>query len=116
MTAYKRGDVVLVSFVFADESGTKHRPAVVLSSNAYHENRQEVIIAAITSNVDRVLFGDYMLAGWNEAGLLFPSLVTGILRTIKMQMIHRRLGSVSPPELNAIDSNVHRILGLKTHP
>jgi mRNA interferase MazF len=111
MTAFKRGDVVLVSFVFADESGAKHRPAVVLSSRAYHQNREEVIIAAVTSNVDRVLFGDYMLAGWKEAGLLFPSLVTGILRTIKMQMIHRRLGSVSARELMAIDANVHNILG-----
>lgn len=112
MTAYKRGEVVLVSFVFADESGVKHRPALVLSSRAYHKNRQEVVVAAVTSNVDRVLFGDYTLAEWKKAGLLFPSLVTGILRTIKLQMIHRRLGSVSARELTAIDANVRNILGL----
>jgi hypothetical protein len=38
--------------------------------------------------------------------------VTGILRTIKLQMIHRRLGSVSTRELTAIDANVRNILGL----
>jgi len=114
MTAYKRGDVVLVGFVFADEPGAKHRPAVVLSSRACHKNRQEVIVAAVTSNVDRVLFGDYTLADWKGAGLLLPSLVTCILRTIKLQMIHRRLGSLSAHDLMAIDANVHDILGLKT--
>ena len=112
MTVYKRGDVLLVGFVFADESSAKHRPALVLSSRAYHQHRQEVIVAAVTSNVDRTLFGDYPLAEWKRAGLLFPSLVTGILRTVKMQMIHRRLGSVSARELQAIGANVQMILGL----
>jgi mRNA interferase MazF len=113
MTSYKRGDVVLVGFLFADESGMKRRPAVVLSSRAYYQNRQEVVVAAITSNVDRVRFGDHALAGWKEAGLLFPSLVTGILRTIKLRMIHRRLGSVPVREMKAIDLNLLEILSLK---
>ncbi len=112
MTGYNRGDVVLVGFVFSGESGAKHRPAVILSSRAYHQHRKEVVVAAITSNIDRVLFGDYSLAGWKEAGLLFPSLVTGILRTIRMQMIHRRLGSVSRRELSAIETSLRKILAL----
>jgi len=113
MTAYKRGDLVLVSFLFSDESGLKHRPAVVLSSPGYHQNRKEIVVAAVTSNVDRVLFGDHLLAGWKEAGLLFPSLVTGIIRTIKSQMIHRRLGSIPLREMTSIDLNLHKILGLE---
>ena len=113
MIAYKRGDMLLVSFLFYDESGLRHRPAVVLSSPAYHRNRKEIVVAAVTSNVDRVLFGDHLLAGWKEAGLLFPSLVTGIIRTIKSQMIHRRLGSIPHREMMSIDLNLHKILGLE---
>lgn len=112
MIAYKRGEVVLVAFMFTDESGSKHRPALVLSSPKYHRDRQEVIVAAITSNVDRALFGDHVLAGWQEAGLLFPSLVTGILRTIKVAMIHRRLGAIPKPEMTAINAAIREILGL----
>ena len=112
MTAYRRGDIVLVGFLFADESGLKHRPAVVLSSRAYQQSRQEVIVAAVTSNIDRVRFGDYAIAGWKAAGLLFPSLVTGILRTIKATMIHRRFGSVSALEMKAVDANLREILSL----
>ena len=41
MTAYSRGDVVLVGFVFAEESGKNFRPAVVISTPAYHRVRQD---------------------------------------------------------------------------
>ncbi|HSB80251.1 MAG TPA: type II toxin-antitoxin system PemK/MazF family toxin [Candidatus Methylomirabilis sp.] len=112
MIAYRRGDVVLVGFQFADDSGWKHRPAVVVSSAAYHRSRQEIIVAAITSNVTRVLYGDHVLAGWKEAGLLFPSVVTGILRTIKAAMVHRTLGSVRARELTTIDRTLRAALGL----
>lgn len=87
MTGCNRGDIVLVGFVFSEESGTKLRPALVISSQHYHRARQEVVVAAITSNVTRRLLGDHLIADWKGAGLLFPSLVTGIFRTIKRTMI-----------------------------
>jgi mRNA interferase MazF len=71
MTDYNRGDVVLVGFVFSDESRRKLRPAVVISSPAYNRARQEVIVAAITSNVRRRFFGDHLLADWKERGCFF---------------------------------------------
>ena len=112
MIAYNRGDVVLVGFVFSDESGKKLRPAVVISSPAYHRARREVVVAAITSNVKRRLFGDHLIADWKGAGLLFPSLVTGIVRTINRTMIDRKLGSMPKPDLEAIDRELRRSLSL----
>ena len=92
MTGYSRGDVVLVGFVFSDESGEKFRPALVVSSSTYHHARQEMIVAAITSNIKRRLYGDHLIADWKGAGLLFPSLATGILRTIKQTMVRKKEG------------------------
>ena len=112
MTAYSRGDVVLVELTFGDESGRKLRPALVLSSNQFNAARHDVIIAAISSNVKRRLFGDYLVGEWSSAGLLFPSVVTGILRTIKRPMIQRRLGSMSAKTLREIDQSLRRCLGL----
>ena len=112
MTAYKRGDVVLVGFVFSDESGTRLRPALIISSEAYHQARQDVIVAAITSNATRRLFGDYQIAAWQDAGLLFPSLVTGIVRTIKQTMIRRNLGSLAGPDEEAFGRILRRSLAL----
>jgi mRNA-degrading endonuclease toxin of MazEF toxin-antitoxin module len=112
MTAYSRGDVVLVGFVFSHESGTKRRPAVILSAPEYVRARQEVVVAAITSNIRRRLFGDHLIADWKGAGLLFQSAATGVIRTIKRAMIDRKLGAVAGPDLEAIDRGLRRSLGL----
>lgn len=112
MTGYEQGDIVLVRFVFADETGAKRRPAVIISASNYHHGRQEAIIAAITSNVGRLLVGDHLIAGWREAGLLFPSVATGIIRTIKQAMIQRRLGVMPPADTQAIQEKLRQVLGL----
>lgn len=112
MIVYNRGDVVLVGFVFSDESAKKLRPAVVISSAAYNRSRQEIIVAAITSNVRRRLFGDHLISSWKAAGLLFPSLVTGIFRTIKQTMIDRKVGTMPKLEMQAIDLKLRQSLGL----
>lgn len=113
MTEYNRGDVVLVSFVFSDETGERRRPAVIVSSEAYHKGRQEVIIAAITSRTDRILTGDYLISDWQGAGLLFPSVATGIIRTIKQGMIAKRLGTMPQLDMQEIEGNLQKALGLK---
>jgi mRNA interferase MazF len=112
MTVYNRGDVVLVGFVFSDESAKKLRPALVISSAAYNRSRQEIIVAAITSNIRRRLFGDHLIAEWKGAGLLFPSLATGIFRTIKQTMIERKVGTMPKSEMQAIDRKLRQSLGL----
>jgi len=113
MTEYNRGDVVLVSFVFSDETGERRRPAVIVSSNAYHQSRQEAIIAAVTSRTDRILVGDHRISDWQSAGLLFPSVATGIIRTIKQGMIAKKLGTMPRPDMQAIENNLRDALGLK---
>lgn len=112
MTASRRGDLVLVGFVFSDESGAKLRPAIVVSSAYYNRARQELIVAAVTSNVKRRSFGDHLIADWRQAGLLFPSVATGIVRTIKRGMIERKLGSLTATDLAAIDRKLRHTLAL----
>ena len=113
MTEYNRGDVVLVGFVFSDESGERRRPAVIVSSEAYHKSRQEAIIVAITSRTDRILMGDHLINDWEGAGLLFRSVATGIIRTIKQGMIAKKLGIMPVPDMKRIEGNLRDALGLK---
>ena len=113
MTEYNRSDVVLVSFIFSDETGERRRPAVIVSSDAYHQSRQEAIIAAITSRTDRILAGDHLISDWQGAGLLFPSVATGIIRTIKRGIIAKKLGSMPRPDMQGIEDNLRDVLGLK---
>lgn len=112
MTKYKQGDIVLVDFGFTEGTGSKKRPTLIISSDGYHKGRQEVIVAAITSNVERVLFGDTKIEKWKEAGLLYPSLVTGIIRTIKDNMIINKLGVLPQLDFQKVLKNFGKAIGL----
>jgi mRNA interferase MazF len=112
MTSFSRGDIVLVKFVFADEKGAKQRPGLIISTNRYHEGRREAILVAITSNIVRLLAGDYKVRAWRESGLLYPSVVTGIVRTIKHEMIGARIGALPALELAAVEGRLREILAL----
>lgn len=50
-TSYKFGDIVLVPFPFTDQMTRKRRPAVVVSSSAYHREQPDLILMAVTSQV-----------------------------------------------------------------
>ena len=112
MTIYKPCEIVLVNFIFSEGFGFKKRPALILSSDEYHQSRQEVIIAAITSNIERILLGDTKVKEWKKANLLFPSRVTCILQTIKGEMIERRLGILSSEDFEQVQKNLKIALGL----
>jgi mRNA interferase MazF len=52
MIDFKFGDVVLVPFPFSDQTTSKKRPAVVISSSTYHHSRPDLILMAITSQAN----------------------------------------------------------------
>jgi len=81
--AHSFGDVVLVPFPFTDQSGTKKRPAVIVSSRSYHARRRDLIIMAITSQVRSPLaFAEALVTDWQVAGLIKPSVLKPVFTTI----------------------------------
>lgn len=48
---YKQGDILLIPIPFTDLSSSKKRPVVVLSNNDYNDKTDDIIVAAITSNL-----------------------------------------------------------------
>jgi len=96
----------------ADEHGAKRRPVLILSDAGHHAGRQEVIVAAVTSDVSRLLPGDHLIDEWQSAGLPQPSVATGILRTIKQAMIERVFGRMTAHDLRAYQDRLRQTLGL----
>lgn len=94
-TTYSFGDVVLVPFPFTDQSATKKRPAVVVSSDAYNRARPDIILMAITGHLsDYPRIGEVIVSGWREAGLLKASTIKPILATIENGQILRTFGKL----------------------
>lgn len=112
MTGFEFGDLVLVPFPFTDQSTTKRRPAVVVSSAAYHRERPDLLILAVTSQVRPVAgMGEAAITKWKEAGLLKPSVFKPALATIERRLVVRALGQLEEEDRAALRRVLAEILG-----
>ena len=112
MTPCRFGDVVLVRFPFTDQVGSKQRPAVVVSGDAYNLERPDVVLMAITSQIKATSgLGEVWLAGWQEAKLLKPSAVKPVFATFEATLILRTFGSLTEPDVERLVAAIDEILG-----
>lgn len=95
MTAFDFGDTILVPFPFTDQTGTKRRPAVVVSSPRYHRERPDLILMPITSqNPGSTRFGDVPVSDIAAAGLLTEGTIKPVLLTLECRLAIKRLGRI----------------------
>lgn len=112
MTDFNFGDIVLVRFPFTDQVGSKQRPAVVVSSAAYHRQRPDLILMAVTSQVrPEAEFGTAPIADWQAAGLLKPSAIKPVLFTAEQTLIRKTLGALSVSDQATLQQILATILG-----
>jgi mRNA-degrading endonuclease toxin of MazEF toxin-antitoxin module len=79
---------------FADET-------VVVSADAYHHRRPDVIVMAVTSQILRPAgaLGEVVISDWQGAGLPKASLIKPVLATIEQRLILRKLGSLQSDDV-----------------
>ena len=112
MTGYEFGDIVLVPFPFTDQSAVKRRPAVVVSSSAYHRARPDLLIMAVTSQQPSTLtVGEVQVQDWKSAGLLKPSILKPVLTTIEPALVLKKLGRLTPHDQVALRQALPAMLG-----
>ena len=79
------------------------RPAVVVSSDAYDEERPDLIILAVASQVRTAsAVGEAVIAKWQEAGLLKPSVLKPLIATIADGLVLRKLGRLGDEDRRAL--------------
>jgi len=106
------GDVVLVPFPFTDQSGSKKRPAVVVSSSSYNASRRDIVIMAITSQVRQPLaFSEAMVANWQAAGLIKTSVFKPVFTTIEQGLVVRTMGTLSAADAKTLREIVSNVIG-----
>lgn len=112
ISQFSFGDVVLVPFPFTDQSGTKKRPAVVVSSQGYNAHRPDIVIMAITSQVRQPLaYGEAMIANWQAAGLIKTSVLKPVFTTIEQGLVIRTMGTLTTTDHQALREVVADTLG-----
>jgi mRNA interferase MazF len=95
------GDIVVVDFPGAQ--GVKRRPAIVISSAAYHQSRPDMIIGVITSQMkDATGPTDHILVDWRAAGLHRPSAFRAYLVTLSKNAVSAGIGRPTPSDWQEI--------------
>ncbi len=112
MTTYNFGDVILVPFPFTDQTSTKKRPAVIVSCNNYQSERFDLVLIAITSQVNPAnSFGEMTITEWKVAGLIKPSIIKPVLTTIEKLLVIKKLGQLLEVDTQALKNLLQVILG-----
>jgi mRNA interferase MazF len=113
MTTYSRGDVVNVPVTFTNQSGSKARPALVVSVRSYNHTTPDVLIMSITGNLPGLSHpGDYVIQDWQQAGLLKPSKVQTKLATVESSIIRGKRGQLTARDLAGAEAGLRIALGL----
>lgn len=109
---YDFGEVVLVGFPFTNLQSRKQRPAIVLSHSRYQQNRPDIILIAVTSQVKQPLsFGEYLIQDWQSAGLLKSSILKPLIATLEQSQVIKSIGHLSQRDLQGLQNTLQTILG-----
>ena len=111
--AYRRGDVVLVTFPYTDLTSAKTRPAVIVSSDTYHKQQPDIVLCALTTNLlaatDTL---DYILKDWTAANLRFPTAFKPVIVTLEPALIAHHIGRLSTHDFEEIETRLRAALKL----
>lgn len=99
-------------FLITDQTAAKKRPAVVVSSAAYNQDRPDLILMAITSQIkSSTVVGEVMVQDWKEAGLLKPSAIKPIMTTVEKRLVLKKLGQLKKGDQTSLREIFRTILG-----
>ena len=101
---YSKGDVVLLPYPFTDLTASKVRPAVVVSSN--RGKYSDLFVIPLTSRTNNLGTGEFLLAGWQYAGLNVPSAVKRGCVLVDAALFRKKVGSLAPADLTSINASI----------
>lgn len=103
MPNYSKYDVILVRYPFSDLSNSKVRPAVIVSSS---HSSQDLLITPLTSKINALLAGEFILSEWSTAGLNVATAVKRGIYTIHQSLILKVIGQLALVDRNQIDASL----------
>lgn len=110
-TSISRGDIFWVDFDPAKATETKKtRPALVCSNDIMNHNSSWIIVAPVTSNLNRVYSFEYEING--HSGIK-GKIMLDQLRSIDKSRLKGKVDHLSHDEMKEVDLIIKFILGLQ---
>ncbi len=107
------GDVVLVLYPFTDASGSKVRPAIVISADHFNRSEDRILLP-ISSAPDKNDSHAYPITRshrtFTQSGLKYESSIKWTKPTaLSTSLIVRRLGAIDPLTISEISAKLRSI-------
>lgn len=105
------GTVVIVDFPGA--VATKRRPALVVSTTAYHAATPDAVLAVLTSQTASATGpSDYVLVEWVAAGLTKPTAFRAFLNTLPRTAVTQVVGKLTDADWQEVQARLRLALAV----
>lgn len=102
---YSKGDIILLPYPFTDLSIRKVRPAIVVGSDK--GKYEDIFVVPLTSKVNDLSDGEFILESWQASGLNVPSAVKRGCILIDTGMIISKVGVLSGKDLEGVNHSLN---------
>ncbi len=113
---YNQGDILLIPIPFRDLKTHKKRPVLVLSNSDYNSNNQDILVAAVTSNLEQNEYAVTITSDeLDEGEIKYESVIRADkIYSLSQAIILKRFGSVNKKILQQTVDEVHKLINLST--
>lgn len=101
---FKQGDILLVPIPFSDLTSSKKRPVLVLSNSEYNSITEDIVVAAIASNLQSKDYSVQINSSDLSEGTLkvTSSIRSDKIYTLSKYIVIKKFGSVNKEIINKV--------------
>lgn len=109
---YNQGDIVLIPIPFSDLTSQKQRPVLVLSRHDYNYKFEDIVVAAITSNITEKEYSVLITNLNMEEGTLKvdSSIRTDKIYTLSQKIVLKKFGKVKTDTLIKVREKINKLI------
>jgi len=109
---YKQGDILLISVPFTDLTSSKKRPVLVVSNDEFNYKSEDIIVAAITSNVNDNPYSVLIDSIDLDEGVLLKTSCVKIdkLYTLAQSIVLRKFGRLKSEKSRQVSSQIVNLI------
>jgi mRNA interferase MazF len=109
---YKQGEILLIPIPFSDLTSSKKRPVLVLSNSQYNSRTKDIVVAAITSNLETKEYSiEFTSDDLVEGELKVASCIrVDKIYTLSQYIVVKRFGTVNVEILYKVKAKIDKLI------
>jgi len=108
----KQREVVLIPIPFSDLKSKKRRPVIVISNNTYNQKTEDIVVVAVTSNIEKKDYTILITQNDMEEGNLPKDSMIRVdkIYSLSQLIVVKRLGKIKKTTFEKIVTILDRLV------